>query len=272
MRLTTQQNKPVGPLGLASVPDGEMDPRCPARAAAAGIDYFFFYNLSYTTMLDGLRSVLADRREAVAVATGSLSRDRQGLRSYLDQVHKTLDTEVVDVFFAEYITPDDDMGHVIGEVLDELHRWKERGAIRYVGASVHDRALALELLASGRLDVLMHRYNMAHRGAEKAVLPTAREMGVPVVAYTCTRWGSLLQGHEAWTGPIPTAPDCYRYALDHPAVDLALFAPATLEQLEENLSVLDAPGGLDPDTKRRWEAYGDLIYGDGRGAFETRWP
>ena len=272
MRITTLQNKPVAPLGLASVPDKDMDPRCPGRAAAAGIDYFFFYNLSYTALIDGLKPLLADRRDSIAVATGSLSRDRAGLRDYLDQVRSALDTEVVDVFFAEYITPDDDMARVLDEVLDELHRWKERGAIRYVGASVHNRSLALELLASGKVDVLMQRYNMAHRGAEEAVFPAARQQDVPVVASTCTRWGSLLQGHEAWTSDVPTAPDCVRYALDHPAVHLALTAPATLEQLEQNLAVLGCDQSLDLTTKRRWEEYGALVYGDGRGAFETKWP
>ncbi|MBE9141993.1 aldo/keto reductase [Planktothrix mougeotii] len=270
MQITTLQNKTVAPLGLASVPDKDMDPRCPGRAAAAGIDYFFFYNLSYTSMIDGLKPLLAERRDTIAVATGSLSRGRSDLRSYLDQVRITLDTEVIDVFYAEWIRPDDDMDQVLGEVLDELHRWKEQGIIRYVGASVHNRPLALALLASDKVEVLMHRYNMAHRGAEEAVLPTALQLDVPVVAYTCTRWGSLLQGHDAWTGDIPAASDCYRYSLDHPAIHLALTAPATLEELEQNLDILHNQS-LDPTTKRRWEEYGTLIYGDGRDAFETKW-
>lgn len=271
MQITTLQNKPVTPLGLASVPDKGMDPRCPARAAEAGINYFFFYDLSYNAFIDGLKPLLAQGRDSIAVATGSLNRTREGLRSYLDEVRSALDTDVIDVFYAEYITPDDDMSQVVGEVLDELHRWKERGAIRYVGASVHNRPLALELLASGKVEILMQRYNMAHRGAEEAVLPTALEQDTPVVAYTCTRWGSLLQGHEAWTGEVPTAPDCYRYSLDHPAVHLALTASANLEELEQNLAVL-AREPVDPTTKRRWEEYGALIYGDGRGSFETKWP
>jgi len=271
MQITTLQNKPVARLGLASVPDKDMDPRIPGQAAAAGIDYFFFYNLSYTPFIEGLKPLLAEQRDSIAVATGSLHRDRDGLRSYLDQVRSALDTEVIDVFYAEWIRPDDDMAEVFGKTLDELHRWKEQGIIRYVGASVHNRPLALELLASGKVEVLMQRYNMAHRGAEETVLPTARQQDVPVVAYTCTRWGSLLQGHNAWTGDVPTVPDCYRYSLDHPAVHLALTASATLEELEENLTVLGGDQRLEPATKRRWEEYGALIYGNGRDAFETKW-
>ncbi len=269
MQITTLQNQPVTPLGLASVPDKGMDRRVPERAAAAGINYFFFYNLTYPDFIDGLKPVLEVQRESIVVATGCLERDRAGMRSYLDQVRSALNIEVVDVFYAEWIRSDDDMTQVFDETLDELHRWKEQGVIRYVGASVHNRSLALELLESGKVDVLMHRYNMAHRKAEDAVLPAALQRDIPVVSYTSTRWGSLLQGHDAWDGDIPTAPDCYRYSLGHPAVHLTLTASATLEELEENLALLE-DHSLDAATKSRWEEYGYLIYGDGRDAFETK--
>lgn len=87
----------------------------------------------------------------------------------------------------------------------------------------------------------MLRYNMAHRKAESQVLPAAQSAGLPVIAFTCTRWGNLLKGHPQWHEPTPTATDCYRYALHHPAVQVALTAPATLSQLQSNLSVLNAP-------------------------------
>ena len=117
----------------------------------------------------------------------------------------------------------------------------------------------------------MHRYNMAHRGAEEAVLPEALERRIPVVAFTCTRWGGLPAGHPRWSGPVPTAADCYRFALGHDAVQVALTAPGSLEELQANLAVLREP---DPTASEiaAWRAYGDLVYGSGRDEFETRWP
>ena len=38
----------------------------------------------------------------------------------------------------------------------------------------------------------------------------------------------------------PTAVDCYRFALTHPAVHLVTTAPKTAEQMRENLATLDA--------------------------------
>ena len=214
--------------------------------------------------------MLQKNREDVCVATGSETRAQRTLRRYLEQVQKKLDVEVVDVFFAEYVAPGEDMDEVM-EALDELQRWKEEGVIRYVGATVHSRALALELIECGRVEVLMHRYNMAHRGAEEKVLPAALAAAMPVVAFTCTRWGSLLAGHGQWQGPVPKAGDCYRYALDHKAVQLALTAPQNAAELRENLAILNNLD-LAEGERETWEEYGALVYGDGRDAFENEWP
>ena len=270
-KITTQLNQPVQPLGLAGNPNMEED--CVTSAYEAGINYFFFYNQSYPILIDELKSLLCDNRESIVVATGSESRNLKTLRTYLDQIRRQLEVDTVDVFYAEYVAPGDDMETMLGAggVFDELHQWKAEGLIRYVGATTHNRPMAIELVESGRLDVLMHRYNMAHRGAEEQVLPAALNAGVPVVAFTCTRWGSLLTGHQDWDGPVPSAANCYQYVLHHPAVHIALTAPTTPAQLEENLIVLNDTDQF-PQSLPLWEAYGKLVYGDGTDAFETQWP
>lgn len=267
MDIVTQKGQPASILGLAV--NQSIDVSCVIVAFEAGINYFFFYNFSDDNLLDGLKPLLTAKREELLVATGSESRDTHGLNQYLDKVRSRLNTDVVDVFFLEYVSPADDLGQV-QSILDELHTWKEKGLIRYVGATVHNRPLALELIEGGQCEVLMHRYNMAHRKAEEQVLPAALQAGIPVIAFTCTRWGSLLKGHPDWLEEVPRAADCYRYALRHPAVRLALTAPQTITQLEENLRVLQAPE-LSPNEVALWQEYGTLVYGSGQDAFETEW-
>jgi hypothetical protein len=116
-------------------------------------------------------------------------------------------------------------------------------------------------------------YDVSHENllnGLKPMFPMAQQAKIPVVAFTCTRWGQLLRGHPDWLGKIPTAADCYRYALHQKAVHLALTAPQTQAQLQENLSVLHA-SELTPEAVLRWQDYGALVYGDGKDAFETRW-
>ncbi|MCP6758266.1 MAG: aldo/keto reductase [Fischerella sp. CENA71] len=267
MELVTQAGQKVSILGLAG--QQQMDASCVEVAFESTINYFFFYNLESKNFLDGLKLLLATKREQALVATGSESRDINYLRRYLDSLRHRLNVDGVDVFFVEYVSPSDDMNQVQA-ILDELRDWKDSRLIRYVGATTHNRPIALELIEHGQCDVLMHRYNMAHRKAEDDVLPVAQKADIPVVAFTCTRWGSLLQGYPNWQGEPPTAADCYRYVLRNPAVHLALTAPKTRQQLEENLSVLHAPP-LSSQEVAQWHSYGDLVYGTGQDAFDTQW-
>ncbi len=267
MKLTTQQGDQVSILGLGA--SLKTDAAIVNAAFSSGINYFFFYNFNYQSFLNGLKPILAAQREKVLVTSGSTQRDIATLRQYLEQIRQHLNIDVVDVFFIEYISPQDNMDRV-QIILDEFKYWKEKGLIRYVGATTHNRSIALELIQSQACDVLMHRYNMAHRKAEENVLPAAFKANIPVVAFTCTRWGSLLKGHPDWNSQTPTASDCYRYALHNQAVSLALTAPKSLQELAKNLSVLNAPHAS-PDEISQWCKYGDLIYGTGEDSFETQW-
>ena len=262
----------VQPLGLAGSPD--MQSGFAPIAHRAGVNFFFFYGLNFSGMVDGLKRLLEQRRDEVFIATGTESRDTGEMRAYLDNVRRILGVDAIDLFFAEYVSPADDIDDVLREdgAVDEIWKWKSQGKVRYVGATAHSRPLSVALIDSARIQVLMHRYNMAHRKSEKAVLPAAVAAGIPVVAFTCTRWGSLLKGHANWPGPAPTAADCYRFVLQHPAVHLALTAPATENHLRQNLTVLTEPGEPDPEEMAALKAYGDVVYGEGADPFETRWP
>jgi aryl-alcohol dehydrogenase-like predicted oxidoreductase len=117
----------------------------------------------------------------------------------------------------------------------------------------------------------MHRYNMAHRKAEDVLFPAAQVSKIPIVAFTNTRWGTLLQGHPEWPSTPPSAADCYRFSLYQPAIRLVLTAPKTLEQLKENLSVLTSPP-MTAEEMDHWRVFGDVVYGTGKDSFETSWP
>ena len=51
--IQTLRGRPVSILGLGG--RQSMEPDCPAMAYAAGINYFFFYNLSFANLLAGLK-------------------------------------------------------------------------------------------------------------------------------------------------------------------------------------------------------------------------
>ena len=136
--------------------------------------------------------------------------------------------------------------------------------------TTHHRPTGLAVVEQQLCDVLMHRYNMAHRKAETDLFPAAKAAEIPVVAFTCTRWGTLLTQQPNDSRTPPTAADCYRFALNHP-VCLALTSPHDRIQLAENLQVLHAPP-LSLEEVRHWQEYGDFVYGEGQHTFETLYP
>jgi hypothetical protein len=69
---------------------------------------------------------------------------------------------------------------------------------------------------------------------------------MPVVVYTCLRWGALLRGtpDDPPGFVVPRAPAWYRFALQTPSVTVALMAPEDRAELEEDFTVLEATGPL----------------------------
>ena len=110
-----------------------------------------------------------------------------------------------------------------------------------VGLTSHQRKLASRWIQSKRLDLLMIRYNAAHRGAEQDVFPVTGQLNIPVVTFTGLRWRALLA--ETPDDPAgfqpPPATEFYRFCLSNPQVAVALTAPANREELDENLTLLD---------------------------------
>src|SRR6202030_393041 len=105
---------------------------------------------------------------------------------------------------------------------------------------------AARMAESGFLDLVMVRYNAAHRGAERDVFPVTEPLGLPVIAYTALRWGALLRPtpDDPTRIVVPPAPAGYRFVLQHPAVAVTLAAPQSRAELEEDLRVLTTEGPL----------------------------
>lgn len=266
--IKTQQGGRASRLGFAS--QYTQDSTCIGAAFEAGINYFFDYQLPKEPIRSELRSLLTTHREAILYTVGSESRQVQTLRQELEAIRQILQLDVVDIFFAEYLSPTDTADE-IQATIDELNNWKVQGLIRYVGVTTHHRPTGLAVIEQRLCDVLMHRYNMAHRKAETDLFPAAKAAEIPVVAFTCTRWGTLLTQQPNDSRTPPTAADCYRFALNHPAICLALTSPRDRIQLAENLQVLRAPQ-LSLEEIHHWQEYGDFVYGEGQHTFETLYP
>src|SRR5947199_3240810 len=99
--------QPACPLALAAIPG--QDPRCVRKAFDNGINFFFFYGPANRPFIKQLAGILAKHRADVIIATGSGARTSAALLAARRKLIKALKTDIIDVFFAEYISRADDL-------------------------------------------------------------------------------------------------------------------------------------------------------------------
>lgn len=143
------------------------------RAYEAGLNLFFstaFDSQIYKFM----RELSPSDRQGIYFASGALKLAgwRPNLRRTLEKRLKQLGTDYLDIFLFMAI---DSESEYSDEVRSELERFRQEGKVRFVGVSSHDRKLLGKLAAEDSLDLLMLRYNAAHRGAEDDIFPHLRK-------------------------------------------------------------------------------------------------
>lgn len=229
------------------------------KAVDEGLNYFFCFGID-NQMHSALRDVLKTNRENFVIASGggNLIYTSQNLRKCLEKRLKQLKTDYLDIFLYLGVTNEK---YFPEKVRDELYALKEDGRVKYVGFSTHDRKLAGRMADEGALDVMMVRYNAAHRGAEKEIFPYINKHQTGILSFTATRWRYLLRRPKGWpkSSGIPTAGDCYRFVLSNPNVHVCMMAPTNEKQFVSNLKEIQQ-GPLSPDEMTFMQKFGDAVY------------
>ncbi len=147
-------------------------------------------------------------------------------------------------------------------ILDACRKLRERGLVRRLAVSTHNRPLIARLAADPQFDIFHVRYNAVHRGSGREVFPQMLVHNPPgLVSFTATSWRQLLGHKRIPPGEkIPTAADCYRFVLTQPAVNVCMTGPANAAQLATALEALER--GPMAAAELAWmHRVGDAIYG-----------
>jgi predicted aldo/keto reductase-like oxidoreductase len=247
-------------LGLATRGNTHLTPADVEHALEHGVNF-----LNWCGTPDALSQVIAKlgpRRSEVVVCVQFEARTAAEARQELDQILRQLQTDYVDVLTFYYVEEPSEWEQIRrpGGALEYCAAAQRAGRVRLLGLTSHQRPLAAEAARSGQLNLLMIRYNAAHRGAEKEVFPVTDALQLPVVTYTGLRWGALLRGtpDDPPGFIVPRAPAWYRFVLQGPSVTVALMAPDNRTELEEDLTVLQA-GPLAEEEYERLAAHGRRV-------------
>lgn len=236
----------------------------PARAVERayrehGINYLYWGSLRRGGMAEAIRNLSRTDRDRLVIALQSYDRTGWVLEWTLERGLRTLGLDRADLLILGW--------HASlpgGRLLERALALRERGRFRFLALSGHRRSMFGELARRDDhpVDVFMFRYNAAHRGAETEIFPFLPARGRPgTVAFTATRWGTLLDPRRMPPGEPPLrASTCYRFALTAAEVDLCLAGPSSEAELDEALRALEA-GPLSQEELERVRRIGDFVRG-----------
>ena len=103
---------------------------------------------------------------------------------------KRLGTDHLDVLYTHWQSPDLGL-YPLEETVEALMKLKEQGKIRAIGAANVTADIIRGYCKYGQLDVIQEKYSLLTRRIEKQLLPTCKELGVSIQAYSPLEQGLL---------------------------------------------------------------------------------
>lgn len=204
---------------------------------------------TYGTAEDVLGALLAEQglrpKTWIATKLSGVTGREAGLAQFNDTLRR-LKTDKVELLQV----------HNLGDLKTQLalaRELKDQGKVRYVGITHYLERAQDELADIVQLekpDFLQINYSVVTRGAEKRVLPMARELGVAVLVNRAFEDGRLFA--QVKDKPLPTwaasagitswAQAFLKFALSHPAVTAVIPATGKPDRQSDNLRA-----GIGPD-------------------------
>jgi D-threo-aldose 1-dehydrogenase len=155
------------------------------------------------------RQELSGREDAFYASTGAVrpvfDYSRDGVERSIDESLERLGLDRIDIALIH--DPDDHWPAAIGDAYPALHRLREQGTIRAIGAGMNQAAMLARFAHEGDFDVFMlaGRYTLFDQDGLTELLPLSLERGIGVVVAGVMNSGILA-------GPRPGAHLDYRPA------------------------------------------------------------
>jgi aryl-alcohol dehydrogenase-like predicted oxidoreductase len=214
------------------------------RAFEHGVNYLYWGSRRTGAFAEALRT-LAPQRDRFVLVLQSYSRAAGLVGRSVERALRTLHFDHADILLLGMWNKP-----VSPRILDAARKVKERGLVRFLAVSTHQRKLVPPTAAGNDFEVIHFRYNAAHPGAEQDIFPHLPAGDRPgLVAFTATSWaelvgrhtllGRLRGSHAIPKGEkVPTAVDCYRFVLSRPEVDVCMTGPANAAEMDQALEAL----------------------------------
>ena len=247
----------VGRLGLSAGYGRKLSAPMIEKSFEHGLNYLYWGSIRWANFGQALRN-LKPRRDRAVVVLQSYSRIASLMHGSVERALRRIGYDYSDVLLLGM------WNHAVPRrILDAALRIRERGLVRHIAISSHNRPLIPKLAANPDVAILHVRYNAAHTGAETEVFPQLQAGGVGpgVVAFTATSWAQLLSRKRVPAGErVPTATDCYRFVLTNSTVNVCMTGPKDDQQAEAAFEALRL-GPMNDDEMAWMRRVGKAVHG-----------
>jgi predicted aldo/keto reductase-like oxidoreductase len=244
----TKEKVTILGLGTAPVGEGPIDVEEGIKIFGAAIDRGVNYIDTariYGNAEEILGHVIPKQRDKLFVVTKVSTHTAEQAEKSLGESMRRLKTDYLDLVHIHSIGGKN-IDRVLAKdgALNFLLKQKEKGKIRFIGISGHNRpANFVRMIKTDQIDVVMCVINYADRNIydfESIVLPEARKRNVGCVAmkvYIGIKGGfrNHRKGYVGCVTEPANMPHAISYALDLEGVSVAVVGPYTLEHSTQNV-------------------------------------
>jgi len=191
--------------------------------------------------------------EDPVICSKSLAPDAYGITKAIEEARRSLDRDVIDVFFLHEVYGLDDLWYREA-ALEALSDAKAKGTIRLAGISTHHSDVAEAAAENDAVDVLFPLVNVASMGIRRGDgFGTKEEMERAIL--TASKNGKGVFGMKAFGGGplLSRYRECLDYALNVPGLTSEMIGFGSCEEVDRIFEYLEGtlPADYAPDMNRK---------------------
>ncbi len=165
------------------------------RAYEGGIT-FFDTARAYSDSEEKIGAAFSDVRKNIFIATKTMARDTEQMKSQLETSLKTLKTDYIDIYqfhcAGQCFRPDDGTG-----MYELMEDFKRQGMIRHIGITAHKIGVAEECVESGLYETLQFPFSYLSSERELSLADKCREKNMGFIAMKALAGGMITNSRVA---------------------------------------------------------------------------
>ena len=183
------------------------------------------------------------KREDIIIATKSMADDKKTFNEHLDLSLKRLGVDYIDIYQLHNVTSKArwDAVYAPGGAMEGLEEAVKAGKVRFPGISVHNIAMAMEHMKTGRFDVVQLPFNYIDHAAANEAIPLAKKLDM-----------GFLVMKPMGGGTFDNAGLAFRFLMSYNGI-LPIPGIEKIEEIREIISVVEKNEPLSEEDKKEIE-------------------